>query len=87
MKEDIKLVLEQMQGVVNREIPLLVLAPEYTKILLDYITQLENNWKELKKYIGKEWYCFDNESVEVEVSKDILDKMQEIESDDNEKDS
>lgn len=39
----------------------------------------EHNWNELKKYIGSEWYCFDNESVEYDVAKDILDKMQELE--------
>lgn len=41
--------------------------------------QLKDNWNKLKEYIGSEWYCFDNESVEFEVAKDILDKMQELE--------
>ena len=43
------------------------------------IEELEHNWNELKKYIGSEWYCFDNESVEYDVAKDILNKMQELE--------
>ncbi len=43
------------------------------------IEELENNWNELKKYIGIEWYSYDNDSVEFEVAKCILDKMKEIE--------
>lgn len=43
------------------------------------IIELQNNWNELKKYISAEWYCFDNESVEFEIAKDILNKMQEME--------
>lgn len=39
-----------------------------------------DNWNKLREYIGTEWYCFDNESVEFEIAKDILDKMQELES-------
>ncbi len=47
-----------------------------------------DNWNKLKEYIGAEWYCFDNESVEFEIAKNILDKMQELEqgSDSNVKD-
>lgn len=41
--------------------------------------QLKDNWNKLKEYISAEWYCFDNESVEFEVAKEILDKMQELE--------
>lgn len=48
------------------------------------IEKLEHNWNELKKYIGSEWYCFDNESVEYDVAKDILNKMQELEEVSNE---
>ena len=50
------------------------------------ISNLEDNWNKLKDYIGSEWYCFDNESVEFEVAKSILNKMQELEqgSDSNE---
>ena len=33
---------------------------------------------ELEEYIGQEWYCFDNESIEFEVAKDILEKIQEL---------
>lgn len=38
-----------------------------------------DNWNKLKEYLGTEWYCFDNESVEFEIAKDILDKMKELE--------
>lgn len=38
-----------------------------------------DNWNKLKEYIGSEWYCFDNESVEFEVAKSILNIMQELE--------
>lgn len=44
--------------------------------------QLQSNWNSLREYIGKEWYCFDNESVEFEVAKNILDKMNELEGND-----
>jgi hypothetical protein len=43
------------------------------------LDQYKNNWEELKKYIGKEWYCFDNESLEFEIAKSILNKMKELE--------
>ena len=45
--------------------------------------QLKDNWNELKEYIGAEWYCYDNESVECEVAGDILDKMQELQGSDS----
>ena len=44
------------------------------------IIDLEDNWDMIKEYIGTEWYCFDNESVEFKIAKDILDKMQELEN-------
>ena len=48
--------------------------------------KIENNWNKLKEYIGKEWYCYDNDSIEFEVSKDILNKMQELEKGDSNED-
>lgn len=45
--------------------------------------RLKDNWDELKEYVGAEWYCYDNDSVEFEVAKDILNKMQELESSDS----
>ena len=38
---------------------------------------------ELEKYISQEWYCFDNESVEHEVAKNILNKLKELKERDN----
>ena len=38
----------------------------------------KNNWNKLKEYISTEWYSYDNDSVEFEVAKDILDKMEEM---------
>ena len=40
--------------------------------------QLKDNWNKLKEYIGTEWYSYDNDSVEFEVAKDILNKMEEM---------
>ena len=43
------------------------------------------NWNKLKEYVSAEWYSYDNDSVEFEVAKDILNEMQELErSDSNE---
>ena len=44
------------------------------------IKRYEDNWNKLKEYIGQEWYSYDNDSVEFEVSKDILNKIHELES-------
>ena len=38
----------------------------------------KDNWNKLKEYISTEWYSYDNDSVEFEVAKDILDKMEEM---------
>lgn len=38
----------------------------------------KDNWNKLKEYIGTEWYSYDNDSVEFEVARDILNKMQEM---------
>ena len=42
-ERELELVLEQCREVVDRKIPLLELAPEYTKILLDYIEELKES--------------------------------------------
>ena len=60
------------------------LTNEARIILLDYIEQLQSNWNNLREYIGKEWYSFDNESIEFKVAKNILDKMNELERSDKE---
>ena len=38
----------------------------------------KDNFNKLKEYISNEWYSYDNDSVEFEVAKDILDKMEEM---------
>ena len=38
----------------------------------------KDNWNKLKEYISTEWYSYDNDSVEFEVARDILDKMEEM---------
>ena len=47
--------------------------------LQDENQTLKDNWDKLREHIKSEWSCFDNESVEFEVSQDILDKMQKLE--------
>ena len=64
-------------------VPYKILAPTPNEII-NYIEQLQSNWNSLREYIGEEWYCFDNESVEHEVAKNILDKMNELEGKDKE---
>nr|DAI31749.1 MAG TPA: hypothetical protein [Bacteriophage sp.] len=44
--------------------------------------RLESNWNKLREYISTEWYSYDNDSVEFEVAKDILNKMQELQGSD-----
>lgn len=85
-QEDLDLILElekqeneELQQE-NKQLKIQISARE------EVCNRLESNWNKLKEYIGAEWYCFDNESVEFEVAKDILNKMQELEqgSDSNE---
>ena len=47
------------------------------------ISDLEDNWNKLREYVVVEWYSYDNDSVEFKVSKDILNKMQELEKSDS----
>lgn len=42
------------------------------------IARLNKIIDELEKYIGQEWYCFDNESIEFAVARNILDKLKEL---------
>lgn len=53
MINEIDLILEHCKGVVKREIPLLALAPEYTKILLEYAERLEKQNKFLMERENK----------------------------------
>lgn len=47
------------------------------------IDRLNNIINELEKYIGQEWYCFDNESIEFKVARDILNKLKALKEDKN----
>lgn len=49
------------------------------KRLQQEIQRKDNIINELKKHIGEEWYCYDNESIEFKVAKDVLDKIKELE--------
>lgn len=51
--------------------------------LLVYNASIKGNWNKLKEYVSAEWYCYDNDSVEFEVAKDVLNKMQELEGSDS----
>lgn len=53
---------------------------KFKELQQKYDKQLDN-WNKLKEYIGTEWYSYDNDSVELEVAKDILNRMQELERD------
>lgn len=72
----------------DKEIERLKEDNEYlNKVNIELSTEknrLNNIINELEKYIGAEWYCFDNESVEFEVAKDILNKLQELKGSDKE---
>ena len=56
----------------------LYLAEHYISSLEQENKQLKDNWNKLKEYISTEWYSYDNDSVEFEVAKDILNKMEEM---------
>ena len=51
---------------------------KYIKNLQQENKHLKDNLNKLKEYISNEWYSYDNDSVEFEVAKDILDKMEEM---------
>lgn len=52
-------------------------------MLLEENKILKDNWNKLREYVGVEWYSYDNDSVEFEVAKDLLNKMQELEKSDS----
>lgn len=85
-KEDIEIIQGYVEMIEQENEQLNALIKEYQKTLDEIMSEkmdIENNWNKLKEYIGSEWYCFDNESVEFEVAKSILNKMQELEGSDN----
>jgi len=60
-----------------------LLTPESCKLLFNYITQLETNWKELKKWLEENKYFYSGyqgEDLEEDTTiTEVLNKMQEIE--------
>lgn len=78
IKIGIPLELTNEDGTIDNVV---LLRPNEIKALEYKLQELErykNIVDELEKHICKEWYCFDNESVEFEVSKDILNKLKEL---------
>ena len=53
-----------------------------SKLLIDYIDKLQNNWNELKKWLEDNRYDKNYESYRIEdytKYRDVLNKMQELE--------
>ena len=83
MNKEINTIIANLEGCIGMFDYLL--TPTESKLLVSYIEelqqknkQLKDNWNKLKEYISNEWYSYDNDSVEFEVAKDILDKMEEM---------
>ena len=88
MNKEINTIIANLEGCIGMFDYLL--TPTESNLLVAYIEelqqenkQLKDNWNKLREYIGAEWYCYDNESVECEVAGDILDKMQELQGSDS----
>ena len=75
LKEKLKDVNKSLKNVQQRN-------SEYRNNCFELNKKQNDNWNKLKEYIGTEWYSYDNDSVEFEVARDILDKMQEMIGDD-----
>ena len=71
LKEKLKDINESLKNVQQRN-------REYRNNCFELNKNQKDNWNKLKEYIGTEWYSYDNDSVEFEVAKDILDKMEEM---------
>ena len=83
MNKEINTIIANLEGCIGMFDYLL--TPIESKLLVSYIEelqqenkQLKDNWNKLKEYISTEWYSYDNDSVEFEVARDILDKMEEM---------
>ena len=83
MNEEINKIIDSLEGCIGMFD--YMITPIESNLLVSYIRelqqenkQLKDNWNKLKEYISTEWYSYDNDSVEFEVSKDILDKMEEM---------
>ena len=83
MNKEINTIIANLEGCIGMFDYLL--TPTESTLLVSYIEELQqenkqikDNWNKLKEYIGTEWYSYDNDSVEFEVARDILDKMEEM---------
>lgn len=54
--------------------------PTENKLLLDYITQLQNNWNELKKWLEEKMSVYEHK--EASNFYVVFEKMQELQGDD-----
>ena len=71
LKEKLKDINKSLKNVQQRN-------KEYRNNCFELNKNQKDNWNKLKEYIGTEWYSYDNDSVEFEVAKDILDKIEEM---------
>lgn len=83
MNDEINKIIDSLEGCIGMFD--YMITPIESNLLVSYIRelqqenkQLKDNWNKLKEYISTEWYSYDNDSVEFEVAKDILDKMEEM---------
>ena len=83
MNEEINKIIDSLEGCIGMFD--YMITPIESNLLVSYIRelqqenkQLKDNWNKLKEYISTEWYSYDNDSVEFEVAKDILNKMEEM---------
>ena len=83
MNKEINTIIDSLEGCIGMFD--YMITPIESNLLVSYIRelqqenkQLKDNWNKLKEYISTEWYSYDNDSVEFEVAKDILDKMEEM---------
>lgn len=83
MNKEINTIIDSLEGCIGMFD--YMITPIESNLLVSYIRelqqenkQLNDNWNKLKEYIGTEWYSYDNDSVEFEVARDILNKMEEM---------
>lgn len=83
MNKEINTIIDSLEGCIGMFD--YMITPIESNLLVSYIRelqqenkQLNDNWNKLKEYIGTEWYSYDNDSVEFEVARDILNKIEEM---------
>lgn len=83
MNKEINTIIDSLEGCIGMFD--YMITPIESNLLVSYIRelqqenkQLKDNWNKLKEYIGTEWYSYDNDSVEFEVARDILNKIEEM---------